>query len=1776
MGNSIRIFISSPGDVAAERQRSAIVVQRLRKEFARFFDVAAVLWEYEPMLASGHFQDVIEPPSKTDIVVMILWSRLGTALPPDRYQGMDGRTPVTGTEWEFEDALKSKRERGSPDLLVYRKAAAAVASFTAEAQLRAAGAQWTALEGFWARHFVDPDGSFKAGFHTFADLDAFEHLLEDHLRSLLRQRLPAHAVADRASAITWHQGSPFRGLQAFEPEHAEIFFGRAQAEREVTEALLRRADQGPSFLLVLGASGSGKSSLVKAGVLSHLRAPGVLSQVAELRHVIVRPGERPEDPIGMLAQSLLRTGLPELAALGISDVDLAQQWRSAPQDAALHIRPGQKRAAEGQAGAVALAVIVDQFEELFTLPQVDGATRDLFIAILAGLARETSDPSRAWVIATMRSDLYHHTAQNPLLAKLAQGPGQYHLAPMRAAELEQTIRQPAEVAGLDFELDEHSGLSLDGILLDAAAKDTAALPLLEFALEELYRRDVESGNGKVLTLASYRAIGELEGAIAARAEEVCRGFAGSQAIALPSVLRALVTVDEAGHRSAHSVPRSELQGDSDRDAVIDGLIGARLVVASGDEAGVKLRLTHEALLSRWPRLVALIDADIEFLRIRTRLRADRAAWAAAQENDDLLIPPGKRLAEAEDLLARRRGELDPDTIAYAERSVARDRALRTRSLRRARQIAAAMAILAAGAVGIGVFAWDRSVTAERAEATANVERANAEASLRELQVQQSSVLAVFAGDLLEQGDAETAFDLAARAASIGMAAQDDGVPSAIDAARGALMTQAPVGFAPGKPEVLAISTDGSKLIVGDNGVDIWSAFPMRHLGNVLPDRGGAHRLFSLAVSPKQDVALVGGVDGRAVLFDYRTLPAVTHELEPSIENAPVGAFYTHFSSNGEYAIVAPARSGISVWNAATGDFVSTFNPFPDLEDYPTAAARNDLERYRRLLISTGPDGSSLLTGGMDGIVRCWNLATGQMRYSFQARDSWIFSVTTNEAGTMAIVVQDGSMASVWRLYDDRAELIDTIGGVDLDNVPSWSPDGRHFVLQGRDDAANQRLYEIETTGSGDTETSTVSLLKTIKTGEISDDANNRYNGGRQRAFLDDGSAIVAVDSSLTRLNVWDIATGTLVDSYGFRGDKFAPAVWTRDLKTVALATSRGIVTWQSLPLAGRMKRIHEDAGIKGIGYGDKLILSWVGDAQSGVAGHAFNLWDPAQPEKPLWSLPTEGIQLIADLDEKHNAVLVRGAGVVLAADIDTQQIRAQAATGYSSDGAQLLDGDRLMVVSRDRKAHLLNWEGYDIAAPLEGTRNYYDFASSDDEQAFAFITEEEDVAVWFPADDRRVTVKVAWSNLTNKQFVDGAKFLVVTGGYGQVHLFETTEGKLVRAYYGLTGSVESVDASADGKFIAASSATGDVSIWLRESGEIRRTFSSTDKVPTSVEFSSDNRLLYVSNDRSLRAYSLATGVLVWRRDHVGHYAMPEPNLLRSITTAGQDLLIVDYPMMQGLAQDKSGVSVLDLSPAQVAALAGAAILEELTPSERLRFGISSEDDVPHEQATECDRLTAHPRDPGRVAPGISFDSIDAVAAVAACEAASKAQPSEGRLQYGLGRALNAAQRDQEAIAAFQRAIDSGYPMAWVGLGAIYDDADSPAHDAAASKEAFAKGAQAGVPAAMYFAGLNLWDGGVATDRSEAVRLWELAGDCVAEQKLGEIYAQGDGPIQRDDEKSLYHFVRAAALWPPKASDRAEIIGQRGSAARAYAIQVGLRQAADVVIKAIGSLPPRQP
>jgi formylglycine-generating enzyme required for sulfatase activity len=710
---TLRVFISSPADVRPERLIAERVVQRLDQEFAPHLNLRAVRWEREPLLASHHFQDLITAPHDTDIVVVILWSRLGTQLPADRFSGPLSGAKVTGTEWEFEDALKSFRERNSPEILMYRKTAEAIVGLGDTSAARDRLEQKEAVDAFCRKWFADPDrGSPIAAWRSFADVTQFTEMLEDHLRALVARRVDGTASDNRRRS----NRNPYRGLQSFELENAAFFFGRTRARNELREVLARRIESGQAFELVFGASGSGKSSLVKAGLLADLALPGMIGRVALVRHAVARPSDRGGRPIEALAAAMLEheTALPELgrAPLGYTVETFAALLRDAPAHAGPPIRQalGEAGRAAGlsEVGEARLVIVIDQLEELFTQDKLPASEREVFVMALEAMAHS----QLVWIVATMRSDFFDRLEALPALAALSAGEGRYLLLPPDEAEIGQIIRWPARQAGLRFETDAPRAQGLDDVILKATVPAAGALPLLSFLLDQLWRRRTAEG---MLTFAAYDDLGGLEGAIGRRAEEVFQHQPNSVRNQFVALLRALVTVtgDRATSRSA---PLAQFPYGSPGRALVDAFLDpqARLLVAEGAAGTARLRLAHEALLTHWPRARDQVAADARDLELRGRLEHEAERWRAASPRDrrDRVLPAGLRLAEGLALCACWGAALPAEVTAFVYAS---RRAARRNQWRRFASVAGGVVALpvVAAIVWAGLVWWGvRTVEAE--------------------------------------------------------------------------------------------------------------------------------------------------------------------------------------------------------------------------------------------------------------------------------------------------------------------------------------------------------------------------------------------------------------------------------------------------------------------------------------------------------------------------------------------------------------------------------------------------------------------------------------------------------------------------------------------------------------------------------------------------------------------------------------------------------------------------------------------------------------------------------------------------------------------------------------------------------------------------------------------------------------------------------------------------------------------------------------------------------
>ena len=733
---TIRIFISSPGDVDEERQKARDVVTSLQPRYAGRFRLLSVLWEDMPLQMDTSFQQgidlVLSKEHGIDIALVILWARLGspTGLAIRKSDGTEYRS---GTDREL-DLMLSSREasggirpailaytRNDPDGFLERQKGQPLEKL--EEMLR----QRRLAEDFITENFLNASGASKIrAFHTFTKPVEFAHRLRVHLREIL------DGMLGDGGGATWdvsEMGAPFRGLEAFEPQHAGIFFGREDEICAVQLALRQQAAAGCAFVLIVGASGSGKSSLARAGVLPAVVQYDVDETVRAWRQAIFIPGTSAKDLCGGLAR-VLCSALPELRESGTNPDALSSLLR---EDPALFCRLVLPNAL---GSGVRLFLLIDQLEEIFSHSAIGPGEREVFSVALDALARSGS----VWVVATVRSDFYDQCQTLPRLMGMKGERGQFDLLVPDADDLRRIITAPASLAGLRFERDASTGVSLDRLLLDDATRHPEALPLLEYALRELYERRTPDGT---LTLAQYHELGGVEGALGHRAEAVFLALPVGVQPALDGVLSSLVTLREDAEAGATRarVPTESAAGTPERAKLIAAFVKERLFFTDRDASSGEpiLTLSHEAILRCWPRASQWIERNRDFLRVRARLREGVRAWNENARAADYLLSPGKPLEDARTISSARHEDLAPAEREYIEISIAHA-GERERAMKRRRRLAfAAMAFLTIIAIAGGALATVKTKAAREAAASAEAQRKLAEGAKDRI-TQQAKVL----------------------------------------------------------------------------------------------------------------------------------------------------------------------------------------------------------------------------------------------------------------------------------------------------------------------------------------------------------------------------------------------------------------------------------------------------------------------------------------------------------------------------------------------------------------------------------------------------------------------------------------------------------------------------------------------------------------------------------------------------------------------------------------------------------------------------------------------------------------------------------------------------------------------------------------------------------------------------------------------------------------------------------------------------------------------------
>jgi hypothetical protein len=969
---TFKLFVASPGDVMVERRRVENVVSRLNGEFAGVARLEAIRWETEFYQAYSTFQAQIPHSTDCDLVIGILKWRLGTELPPDFNETLPNGQPFpSGTAYEILTAIE-KRQKGVqlPDIYVFRFAGSSPSVPVDDPNRARIEQDWQALKGFFQEWFLTDRGHFKAAFNQYGSEDDFEAQLEKLLRKWVADKVAGGRAARWPIEV---KGSPFRGLAAFGAKHAPVFFGRSHDTTRAIDLWRDAGSRGSPYLLVVGASGSGKSSLARAGLVPRLTTPGVIKEVDVWRIAVIRPSDSPAGPFAALAAALMQgeAGLPKeeegrgpaLPEIGQGDsqtpAELAAVLEHADAGAIKPILNALTRVAAGEHDRERynrevrcdLVLLIDQFEELFAA-SVNEAERTGFIDLVAAMV----ETGRIWVATTLRADFYARMLDKSALKKLKELGATYDLAPPGPVELAEIVRSPAEAAGLVYETDAATGESLDARLLrDADRPDM--LPLVQLALSRLFEGREGVGGEIRLPLKIYEGLGGLKGIVNEAGEKALASLGEAEKAGLPTLLRQLAVPapDQdgpgKGALTIRAVPLAQAAPDETARKLVDVLVTARLLTTSGIEADARVRLAHQRVLEDWSRAHTIVAESADFYRIRADVEEQRRRWEVGGHRNELLLPRGLPLAEAENITAKYPAELAPATRAYVATSS-------RRALLRLRLTAAA----AVGAALLAVAASGGGIIALRAQHNAKIEQEHAETERNQSLINQSRFLTALARQAHERGDDVTAISLALEALpDVGPQSNQRG-ESAVEAILYSSMTTPRKSDA--APITVFFSPDGGRIATVSNDKTVRVTDAATHV-EVAVLRGHMNEITAGAFSRDGTRIVTASEDHTARLWD-----AVNGSEIAVLVGHADAVIGVAFSPDGTLLVTTSWDGTARIWEAATGRQVTV------------------LQGHQGAVLSGAfsPDGKVIVTASVDKTARIWNVTGGRQLYDLPNDD----------------------------------------------------------------------------------------------------------------------------------------------------------------------------------------------------------------------------------------------------------------------------------------------------------------------------------------------------------------------------------------------------------------------------------------------------------------------------------------------------------------------------------------------------------------------------------------------------------------------------------------------------------------------------------------------------------------------------------------------------------------------------------------------------------------------
>ncbi len=1155
--------------------------------------------------------------------------------------------------------------------------------------------------------------------------------------------------------------TPYKGLHAFLEADADDFFGRESLVDRLVARLGEEVD-GRRFLALVGPSGSGKSSTVRAGLIPRLRR-GALPGSDTWFFIEMMPGAHPLDEVEAALLRVATNPPPDLIAL------LRRDEQGLVEAAGRVLPPDGSE----------LFLVVDQFEEVFTFVE-DEEERARF---LAALVAAVEDPcSRVRAVVTLRADFYDrpllYRAFGDLLASRVET-----VTPLTVEELERAIAGPAQRVGLRVEP------ALLAQLVTEASDRSGALPLLQYALTEVFERRRDG----TLTIADYREAGGITGALAGRAESLLSTGSEATREATRQMFLRLVHVDVEMEDLRRRVRRSELETvEGNREAMagaIESFTHHRLLTSDRDQVTREptVEVAHEALLRSWPRLRGWLDSAREDMRNHRQVAEEAAAWAGSGRDASFLLR-GSRLdrlqawagassvalnaIEREYLDASMREREAEHQAAQAQRE--RERLLERRSNKRLRALVAVLTAAALVAVGLTIVA--------------NRQRQQAAHEARIATARELSAAAVANLDV----DPERSILLALEAVNHTRSVDGFVLPEAEEALHRAVIASRFVRFVPGGDEALDWSPTGAFVAVrpdNDGMVDIRNPETGK---TVLAFQGPRARITDVSFSPDGSSLATTSADGTLTVWDVSNGDPLAGMAGRGAASGP------SFSGDGSLVIGAWSKEGtVRVLDLSTNLVTRTLRDLPgashtafDPDGRKIAVATEnflcngarwkvlviDLETGdRTVLPGSEPCGASFVSWSPDGRYvsandRVWDAGTGALRFTLFGHTDEVMDADWSPDSSRLVTGAFDGTAKVWEITAGGARQLLSLSAEDTRVVSevAFSPDGTRVMTNGPGQAA--RIWDVGPGGDAE-----VANLPTQAPAWWLGDV----------AFLSRGRRVV-VPNGTARLAVWDVATGRKVGTVGPRISP--PEGWTTEPSFDASLDGASIA----------------------IAPGDQTVGLW----DTATRREIFSIEAPTE-------IGTDVNPLDLSPDGGYLAIGTPSGGVRIV-DRSGRDVGSLDA-GNRTTGVRFGPDGRLIAVSTADQVTIWDWRNHTLNAtiPAPFVEGRMDFDPTG--RVIATAGDDRWSRIWdVGTGDLRATLPRQPGDIYWLTFSPNGSRVATGTAEGVVRVFDARSGEQLLELPGQRGAVAGLAFSPDGRMLVAATHDGPARIWSLDIDDLER------------------------------------------------------------------------------------------------------------------------------------------------------------------------------------------------------------------------------------------------------------------------------------------------------------------------------------------------------------------